>query len=66
MPRRRSRASLVQTKHGLSVANDDSPKAVIARAFRRRQAKLARAECEAETQALREAFRYRSTRTTQP
>jgi hypothetical protein len=56
----------VEAEDGLYVANDDSPQAVTARAFRRRQAKLARAEREAETQALLEAFRYRSTRITRP
>jgi hypothetical protein len=37
-----------------------------ARSFRRKQAKRLRAEREVETQALLEAFRYRSTRTTRP
>ena len=61
--RRRSRAALGETKHGLSVANDDSPQEAAARAFRPKQSELARAEREAETEALLEAFRYRSTRT---
>jgi hypothetical protein len=37
-----------------------------ARAFRRKQARQLRAEREVETQALLEAFRYRSIRTTRP